>query len=503
MKFKHFYLTTLMAGLLSMAGASAYAHDFEVANADGKTIYYVKESSTTVAVSYQGSNYDSYSNEYTGNVVIPETVTYNRKTYSVTSIGESAFYECSGLTSVTIPNSVTSIDDYAFYYCSGLTSVTIPNSVTSIGYGAFWCCSGLTSVTIGNSVTSIGTFAFFNCHLTSVTIPNSVTTIGNNAFEYCGNLTAVTIGNSVTSIGKGAFYGCGFTSIIIPNSVTSIGSGAFSHCSDLTSITIPNSVTSIGDAAFCWCSSLTSITIGNSVTSIGDGTFEHCVSLTSVTIGNSVTSIGSSAFSGCSSLTSVTIPNSVTKINEWAFAYCSGLTSIIVDSGSLTYDSRNNCNAIIESASNTLIAGCKSTVIPNSVTSIGEYAFRGSGLTSITIPNSVTSIGCFAFESCNSLKSITCLASIPPICGVEVFYGFYQSTCMLKVPEASIALYKAADQWKDFFFIEATGINAPTVDNSGVTYQYYDLNGKESAQPRKGMNIVRSSDGKTRKVVMK
>ena len=202
---------------------------------------------------------------------------------------------------------MTSIGDYAFSKCSGLTSVTIPNSVTSIGGGAFIDCSGLTSVTIPNSVTSIGGGAFQGCScLTSVTIPNSVTRIEETAFSGCRGLTSVTIPNSVTSIERYAFESCsGLTSVTIPNSVTSIGNNAFSDCSGLTSITIPNSVTSIEGYTFSSCSGLTSITIPNSVTSIGNNAFYKCSRLTSVTIPNSVTSIGSAAFRSCSKLDNV------------------------------------------------------------------------------------------------------------------------------------------------------------------------------------------------------
>ena len=221
---------------------------------------------------------------YSGSIEIPASVTYNEVKYSVTSIGNEAFYWCDGLTSVTIPNSVTSIGDWAFSGCSGLTSVTIGNSVTSIGNHAFSNCSGLTSVTI----------------------PNSVTSIDNSAFYNCDGLTSITIPNSVTSIGSDAFYGCsGLTSVTIPNSVTSISSCAFSGCSGLTSITIGNSVTSIGGGAFYGCSGLTSVTIGNSVTSIGDHAFQNCDGLTSITIPNSVTTIGDQAFASCDMLTDV------------------------------------------------------------------------------------------------------------------------------------------------------------------------------------------------------
>ena len=261
----------------------ASAQGIEVKNADNVTIYYKYINGTELEVTFRGSSYDSYSNEYQGNVAIPEEVTYMNRTLKVTSIGSDAFSHCSGLTSVTIPNSVTSIGSGAFCCCSGLTSVTIPNSVKSIGYYAFAGCPGLTSVTIPNSVTGIGSYAFSECYgLTSVTIPNSVTGIGDGAFYGCSGLTSVTIGNSVMSIGSSAFYECyGLTSVTIPNSVTSIGIWAFYGCSGLTSVTIPNSVKSIGRYAFQNCSGLTSITIGNSVTSIGGRALEG-VDLTTV-----------------------------------------------------------------------------------------------------------------------------------------------------------------------------------------------------------------------------
>ena len=346
---------------------------------------------------------------FEGDFIVPE---------GIERIAGYAFRECH-FTSVNIPNSVKSIGDYAFILCRGLTSVTIPNSVTSIGAGAFSGCSALTSITIPNSVTSIVSDVFFDC----LELTNIVVEEGNTKFDSRNNCNAIietssntlitgckntTIPNSVTSIGVGAFQYCsGLTFITIPNSVTSIGDSAFSGCSGLTSVVIPNSVTSIGERAFDGCSGLTSITIPNSVTSIGYYAFDGCSGLTSVVIPNSVTTIYDYAFLGCSGLTMITIPNTVTFIGYGAFYGCSGLTSIVVEEGNTEYDSRNNCNAIIESSSNTLIAGCKNTIIPNSVTAIDGYAFyRCNGLTSITIPNSVTSIGDDAFSGCGGLISI-------------------------------------------------------------------------------------------------
>ena len=206
----------------------------------------------------------------------------------VTSIGNQAFFGCSRLTSVTIPDSVTSIGGDAFRNCTGLTSITIPDSVTSIGNRVFEGCTSLTSVIIPDSVTSIGWRAFYNCDsLTSVTIGDSVTSIGSSAFEGCTSLKSITIPDGVTSIERRAFQGCtSLTSITIPDSVTSIGDQAFWNCNSLTSIIIPDSVTSIGWDAFRDCTGLTSITIPDSVTSIGRYAFQYCDSLTSVTFEN-------------------------------------------------------------------------------------------------------------------------------------------------------------------------------------------------------------------------
>jgi len=242
-----------------------------------------------------------------------------------------------------------------------------------------------------------------NQYESDVAIPESVT---YNVVVY-----------SVTSIGDGAFRWCsGLTSVTIPNSVTFIGQWAFYNCSGLTSITIPSSVTSIGELAFSGCSGLTSVTIPNSVKTIGESAFNGCENLSSVTIANGVTSIGVAAFQLCTSLTSLTIPSSVTAIAEGAFEGCSGLQSIVVDKGNTVYDSREDCNAIIKTSDNELISGCTNSTIPNSVTKIGQSAFKNcKGLRSVRIPNSVVSVGQFAFQGCSGMTSITIPNSVTSI----------------------------------------------------------------------------------------
>ena len=249
-------------------------------------------------------------------IVIPAV--YNGE--PVTSIGDSAFYGCSSLTSVVIPDSVTSIGNYAFSGCSSLTSIVIPESVTSIGHQAFWSCSSLTSIVIPESVTSIGHSAFSGCSsLTSIVIPESVTSIGVSPFGGCSSLTEI-------SVHKNNKYYCSENGILFNKTKTELI--CYPAGKTETSYSIPASVTSIGDGAFRYCSRLTSIVIPDRVTSIGNYAFQSCSSLTSIVIPDSVTSIDGWAFLWCSSLTNIVIPDSVTSIGNYAFSYCSSLTSI-------------------------------------------------------------------------------------------------------------------------------------------------------------------------------
>ena len=487
---KQLRITFLLSLLLSMVGVKALAYDVEVANEDGVTIYYNwTNDHTELSVTHKGY--------YSGDVMIPESVTYDGNSYPVTSIGGYAFYNCGSLTSVAIPSSVTSISQNAFSGCSGLTSVTIPSSVTTIGTSAFSGCSGLNSVAIPSSVTAIGESAFGGCSgLTSITVNE-----GNSNYDSRNNCKAIietatnkmiagckntAISNTVTSIGSSAFSGCsGLTSVTIPSSVTSIGNYAFSNCSGLTSVNIPSSVTNIGWSAFAGCCGLTSITVDggnsnydsrnnckaiietatnkliagckntiipNTVTSIGNSAFSGCSDLTSVTIPSSVTSIGQFALSGCSGLTSVTVPSSVTSIGGGAFQGCGCLTSVTIPSS-------------VTSINDFAFDGCSgltSVTISEGVTSIGFGAFQGcSGLTSVTIPSSVTSIGNYAFCGCSGLTSVMTLMETPVSIANYSFWN--RENVTLYVPVGCRAAYEAANYWKEFKeileFVEPSNIS--------------------------------------------
>ena len=540
-------------------------------------IYYNKVDESNVEVTFKDTNYNSYS----GSVTVPATVSTGGKTYHVTGIGFNAFYNCSGMTSITLPSSITRIAAGSFNGCSGLTNLTIPLNVVAIGNNAFAGCNNITQltwnakrcwsngnmvtgnitkVTIGNEVEVLPIGFVANSKITTVTIPNSVTSIGKNGFNGCSGLTSLTIPQGVTDINEYAFTGCtgltsltwnalecwfngnmttgnlsqvtignnvvvvpegfaagsGITSVTFPASVKHIGASAFSGCNGLTSLNLPIGLETIDAYAFNYCSNIHQLTIPVNVEAIGDWAFDGCdgitqltwnardcfsngymstQNITQVTIGdevrsiphrfasgskitsivipNSVDTIGSEAFYDCSFATSLSIGSSLASIGESAFYGCSGLTSITVDNGNITYDSRNQCNAIVEKETGTLIMGCMNTVIPSTVTAIGSDAFSGcTGLKTIDIPESVTSIGYGAFSYCtgltdviigssveyiageafyycSSLASVTCYALTPPGINYYTFYGV-PSSMIVYVPAVALEAYKSDYYWNRY-----------------------------------------------------
>ena len=496
-----FFYCFILAFLL-MTSNKAFAYDIAVENDDGVIIYYnYYNNGTELEVTYKTD-----ANSYLGSVNIPETVTYMNRTRSVTSIGNYAFHWCSNLTNVAIPSSVTSIGQGAFAGCSKLNSVTIPSSVTSIGQKAFYDCTGLTSVTIPSSVTSIGQKAFYNCSCTSIKVSVvDMATFCNN--QVIGQIESV-INLPVTLIDS---EGNVITGYVIPEGVETIGADAFRRCTGLNSVTILEGVTSIGSSAFWGCTALTTVTIPSSVTSIDVAAFEGCLGLKKVIVSDiaawcgisfvlfssnplhfahhlysdkyteikglvipsGVTSIGYDAFDGCTGLTSVTIPSSVTSIGQKAFYNCSGLTSV---------------------------------TIPESVTSIGGSAFAGcSGLTSVTIPLSVTSIGDHAFSGNNNLTTVISLREEPFSIPDDTFSQDVFMNADLFIPVGTMDKYKSKAGWKNFLWMQEgtpSGIST-TASEMDAEKDRYTIDGKRITEPSRGLNIIRMSDGTTKKFIVK
>ena len=408
-----------LLGLLFVSGTKVYAYDFQSGG-----IYYTIREGNNVAV----TNGDL---KYEGKIIIPERVAYNGKSYNVTSLGGGAFDGCSDLTSITIPNSVTSLGENVFYDCSSLESISIPNSIKVIPTQAFRNCSSLTQIDIPNTVTSIGGWAFCGCtNLALLDIPNSVNYIGPYAFAstkwFNSQPNGLVYAGMIAYMYKGSMSAN--TNITLKDGTMGIAGSAFSDCSGLCSIFIPSSVTSIGQ----W------------------------------------------AFSSCTNLTSITIPNKVQLIELPIFEGCSGLTSIKVESENTIFDSRNNCNAIIRKSNNELVVGCKNTVVPNSVTSIGNYAFSYcTGLTSIIFPNSVRSIGYSAFRGCSGLKDIISEIKTPFEINENVFSVY--STATLTVPNGTKSVYQSTAGWNKFTnIVEASGSSTNQIIKMNDTWKYYD-----------------------------
>ena len=363
---------------------------------------------------------------------------------------------------------------------SHLWDVEIPETVTDEGKTykvvgiARYACDGNTSiksVTIPNSVTSIGESAFLGCeNIESINIPNSVTSIGDDAFRMCQNIKDVTIGNGVRDF----------------------GSCVFMKCEKLNTVTIAEGATIIGDACFDDCHELTSINIPNTIKTIGQYAFYDCKKLTSVNLPNNLNSIGHCAFYGCINIPSINIPRYVNYIGRYAFAFCYNLSSITVAGGNQTFDSRNNCNAIIETATDKLVTGCRTTAVPDGVKMIGNGAFYGCiYLSKITLPNSVTNVENLAFANCLLMSAITVENATPPGTYADAFVNLKAT---LYVPYSSKPTYKQADGWKQIAKIEEMQpsdiTSVESIESNISQASLFDMSGRQLSKPKRGINII-------------
>jgi hypothetical protein len=390
-------------------------------------------------------------NNYTGSgdtVTIPDTI----NGYPVVSIGGSAFYNCYGLTNVTIPDSVTNIGPLAFSRCYSLNEVTIGNGVTRMDYQTFAYCFDLSRVTIGNRLRGIDDSTFYCCSsLTEVAIPDSVTTIGISAFDCCTSLTGLSISKAVITIGDYAFR----------------------NCSSLTNVTLPNTLKTIGHHAFSDCYSLTNVTIPDGVTFIDNGAFEYCSSLTSLWIPHSVTGIGGSAFSGCTSLTAITMaePNDFYSSVDGVLFNKHQTTLIQCPGGRAgSYTIPDTVTLIESEAFNR--CGLTGVTIPNSVTGIGDLVFwRCNNLTNISIPDSVISIASLAIYECASLSAITVAEQNPAYSSVDGVLFNKDQTALIQCPGGRAGSYTVADRVTNIcsFAFSSCASLTNVIIGSGVT----------------------------------
>ena len=424
------------------------AQRWDVKNADGVTIYYVKTADSEVGVAYktklqQGGGDEPDYGAYSGNIVIPKSIIIGDKTYKVTSIEERAFKNCPSLKSITIPNTIKYIGAYATEGCKNITSVHISDIVA-------WC-----KIEFKSNPLEAAHYLYLNGkEVTDLVIPENIDQILNSAFSNCYSLKTVELHDKITSIGTFAFGHCrNLTSCNIPNSVKSIGGGAFLDCINLVSMKLPNSVSEIGKMCFYECYNLVDVVLPENLLSIPESMFCGCTKLSDITIPNSVETIKVGGFFGCENLTSIIVPDNVKTIEQSVFAYCTGLSTVYIG-------------------------------------------------------NSVNSIEAQAFRDCINLKKVYCYSRELPTVFLKYtdsnpFLGCSLDQATLYVPDYLVSVYKITEPWSGFnsiIGVSASGI--VPVGHKSKNVEYYNIYGRKNDNMYKGINIIREKNGKIRKIIV-
>ena len=413
---------------------------------------------------------------YSGDLVIPESVTYQGKKLAVATIDEYAFYYAVNVTSVAIEAPITAIGKYAFDDCSALTSVTLPATLQTIGQYGFAYCKALPSITLPEGITELGERCFFQCQaLTEITLPKSITAIPSYCFSYCTGLQSMTFGDQVTTLGDYVFDNCAaLTSVRLPQGLTKLPNYFFRNCSALETIDLPESITAIGMAAFSGCKKL-KISLPATITSIDSEAFKNCTALTSMTLPESITAIPNSLFYGCTSLASVSYSDQLTSIGNYAFYNCSALPAVTIP-------------ATVKTIGTYAFAGCKlieSVVIPEGITTLGNYDFQNcTALRSITLPSTLKSIGNYVFAGCTSLTAIDLPAGITTLGN----YDFQNCTAL-----RSITLPSTLKSIGNYVFAGCTSlttIDLPASLTSLGTYVFKDCSGLTSIDLPAGITTI-------------
>ena len=368
---------------------------------DGTFAYNINKDKQTVTVV-------ANTTAYSGDLVIPATVTNNGQTYQVTEIGASAFKNCTRLSSIQMPEGLTIINNSAFEGCTGLDRIKVPNSVETIYYNSFKGCRLLESVDFGTGLKIIG--------------GNTEGGTGSGAFENCTSLTSINLPRSVTTISASAFRGCtALERVSLSEGLESMGSSCFSNCSSLMAILIPTTVTSLGASAFVGCRSLEEVVLGGGIQKMGNSVFKSCQALERLTIANGVAVISAEAFQDCTGLTELSVPGSVETIYYTAFKGCRALEKVSLGQGVQVIGGNSEGGTGSGAFENCI--SLTSIDLPSSVTTIHASAFRGcTSLSSVKLNKGLLSVGSSSFQNCSSLESIAIPATVNHL-GANAFMG--------------------------------------------------------------------------------